>query len=89
MNNTAMNEQNPTGGRPAGLTAAAAFERGTTIPQQRQKRTLKSLISNRGIRGYLLERQEFLENHPDRELHVLVECLATILDAAEPRSVII
>ncbi len=58
----------------------------TPPPASQHKRSLKSLISSRSVRGYLLERQEHLQRHPDTDSSIL-SAIRLVLDAAELREV--
>jgi len=55
-------------------------------PSSQPKRSLKPFLSSRSIRGYLLERHEFLRLYPDAtEFHLtMIEALEMLLDASEP-----
>jgi hypothetical protein len=60
--------ENPTGGRPAGLITAAAFEREATIPRQRQKRNMH--LMKKPLRDHLtglLNRLDLLEDGKIRQ----------------------
>lgn len=56
------------------------------IPTPKENHTLKHLISSRTVRAYLLEREEYLQFHPDKPLH-LIEAVRTILNADAGREV--
>lgn len=50
------------------------------------KRALKLLIGSRSIRGYILEKREYLTLHPEAtEYHeTLIEAIEMLLEASEP-----
>ena len=82
-----MQNKKATLGRSGGGTADSMCAEYTTPPPASQhKRSLKSLISSRGIRAYLLEREEHLQRHPDSDNSIL-SAIRLVLDAAELREV--
>jgi hypothetical protein len=82
-----MDKEKATLGRSGAFTADSMCAEYTTPPPARQhKRTLKSLISSRGIRAYLLEREEHVSSHPDADCYLL-EAIRIVLDATELREI--
>ncbi|QWV97471.1 hypothetical protein KP005_19385 [Geomonas nitrogeniifigens] len=77
-----------TGGKPAALgdtTTERVANVSHTSHDSKLELRYQQLITDRRVRGYLLERADYLEGRQEQELMHLVDAILTVLTADEPR----